>query len=332
MKLLNRDNSKKKKLNWGVSGCGRFTETSFLPSLNLARKAKLVSVYSSNAGRAKFIAEKAGAKTATSDFTEFLNSGIDAVYIAGTNKDHHWQVLEAAKSGKHILCEKPLSLTSVQAQEMVDTCAANNVKIAVSYVYRFHPLIEKLKELTANQVIGKIVAVNAQFNINFIPAGNFRFSKELSGGGALRDLGTHMLDLCRYVNGEMTPLSAVSDRIIYKGEVEDYFSGVLKFNSGGYASIQVSYCVPKAANRFEVIGSKGTIFIDNLIGSRFSSAKMTLLLDGEVKKAFRKRSNKFLRLFRSVNESFLKNTPLQITGEDGLINMKLMEGLEEKCS
>lgn len=330
MKLIGR-NKTKKKVNWGVSGCGRFTETSFLPSLTLARKAKLVAVYSSNSARAKFIADKGGAKVATSDFNEFLNSGIDAVYIAGTNKDHYWQVLEAAKQGKHILCEKPLALTAVQAKEMVDTCAANNVKFAVSYVYRFHPLIEKLKELIANQVIGKIVSVNAHFHINFVPAGNFRFSKELSGGGALRDLGTHMLDLCRYINGEMTPLSAVSDKIIYKGEVEDYFGAVLKFNTGGYASVQVSYCVPKAANRFEVIGSKGTIYIDNLVGSRFTSAKMTLLIDGEVKKAFRKRSNKFLRLFRSLNDSILNSKPLLVSGEDGYINMQLMESLEELC-
>lgn len=321
----------KKKLHWGVAGCGKFTETSLLPTLNLMRRAKLDAVYSSNLARARHIAEKAGAKTATSDFTEFLNSGIDAVYIAGTNSDHYHQVLAAAKAGKHILCEKPLSITSAEAEEMVNACRKSGSKLAVSYVYRFHPLITKLKELVDNHVIGRIISIRAECNFLLADRDNFRYNKKLAGGGSIRDVGTHMIDLCRFIGGELKPMNAVSDNMVFKGDVEDFFAGTLQTQSGGYAFFQVSYSTPKAANRIEVIGSKGTIYIDNLVASRYASAKMTILIEGEVKKAFRKRANKFLRLFKSVNESFLKGEEPLVTGEDGLVNMKLMEELEGLC-
>lgn len=322
---------RKKKLHWGVAGCGKFTETSLLPALNLIRRAKLEAVYSSNLSRARFIAEKAGAKHATSDFSEFLKSGIDAVYIAGANSDHYHQVLAAAKAGKHILCEKPLSITSAEAEEMVDACRKSGSKLAMSYVYRFHPLITKLKELVDNHVIGRIISIRAECNFLLADRDNFRYNKKLAGGGAIRDVGTHMIDLCRYIGGELYPLNAVSDNLVFKGDVEDFFAGTLRTQGGGYAFFQVSYSTPKASNRIEVIGSKGTIYIDNLVASRFASAKMTILIDGEVKKAFRKRANKFLRLFKSVNDSFLRGEEPLVTGTDGLVNMKLMEQLEQLC-
>src|SRR5690606_3268170 len=117
---------------------------------------------------------------------------------ASANAHHYEQVIKAAKAGKHILCEKPLSITSSAAEEMVKACEENNVQLAVNYVYRFNPLVLKAKELIDKEYIGKLVSINLSFNINFYPDDNFRYEKALSGGGALRDLGTHMIDLLRF--------------------------------------------------------------------------------------------------------------------------------------
>ena len=317
-----------KKLKWGVAGCGKFMEQTFLPTLMQLKKSKLVSVYSSSKTRADFIADKFSAANSFSDFDLFLQSGFDAVYIGSNNADHYEQGIKAARAKKNILCEKPLALNSAQAEEMVRVCHENNVSLSVNYVHRFHPLVVKAKELITREMIGKIVNININFNIDLPPSDNFRFKKNLSGGGALRDLGTHMIDLMRYFGGEIEDIKGFVDNVIYKSEVDDYSTAVIKFQDSGYGSFSVSFNAKKSFNRIEIVGFKGAISIDSLIGSRQSSAKLTIDLVGEGKKAFRRRANKMIHLLKSVQDSFLSNSTPSVTGEDGLVNLKLMEKLE----
>lgn len=337
MKIISKEKKLKvssripKKLKWGVAGCGNFTEKTFLPTFQLLKRSKLVSVYSSSADRAKSIAVKFAASKSFNDYNEFLKSDIEAVYIGSINADHYKQVIKAAKAGKHILCEKPLALTSKQAEEMVLVCKKNNVMLTINHTSRFHPLIIKAKELLDNQVLGRIISIDIHYNTDFSPNDNFRFKRKLSGGGALRDLGTHLIDLLRYFGGEIKSISGICDNIIYNCEVEDFSSGVAEFENSGYGYFNVSFNAPKAFNRIEIIGYKGAISIENIFGKKNVSGKLVIDLKGEAKKAFRKKANKQLRLLKSVQRSFLKNTPPLITGEDGLKNMQLMEMLEKNA-
>lgn len=320
-----------KKLKWGVAGCGRYAENTFIPAIKLLRRSIVTSLYSHDFNRAKSLAEKFGIGKYSSDYDEFLNSDINAVYIASANVNHYQQVITAAKAGKHILCEKPLAMNSAEAKEMVEVCSHNNVQLAVNYVYRFHPLIVKTKEIIKSQMLGKIVSIHFNFNIDFPPGSNFRYQKNQSGGGALRDLGTHGIDLLRYLGGEITSISGVLDNVIYKSEVEDFACAIAKFENAGYGYFNVSYSSKKSFNSIEILGHKGAIRLDNLVGGRLIPAKLTILLEGEAKKAFRKSGNKQLLLLRSVQKSFLNNQTPLITGNDGYVNMKLMEELEKNA-
>ena len=319
------------KLKWGVAGCGSYLENTFLPTFQQLKRSKLVSVYSSQSKRARFIAEKFHAESSYNNFDSFLNSGIDAVYISSKNSDHYNQVIRAANAGKNILCEKPMALNSKEAEEMIEACRVNNVFLTLNYVYRFHPLIKKTKELLDDRRLGKIISISTNFNIQYSPNNNYRFKKKYSGGGVLRDLGTHMIDILRFLGGEIIDINGVMDNVVYKSEVEDFASATVKFKKGGYGYLNVSYNSSKPFNRIEILGHQGSISIDNMIGKKQAASKLTINFEDETKKAFRKRGNKLLYLLRSVQKSFQKNEPPLITGEDGLINLRLMEELEEKC-
>jgi len=160
-----------------------------------------------------------------------------------------------------------------QAEEMIKVCEDNGVKLAVSYVYRFHPLIRKAKELIGNEYIGKLVSINLNFNIDMVPGNNFRFNKELSGGGALRDLGTHMIDLLRFFGGEIKSIEGSVDNVVYKSDVDDFAAAIVHFEKGGYGYFNVSYNNKKAFNRVEILGNKGAISIEKYIGNQ--PAKLT---------------------------------------------------------
>ena len=322
---------KNKKIKWGIAGCGRFAENFFLPAIRLTRNSSVAALYSRDVNRAKSLAQKFGIQNSFNNYDEFLKSDIDAVFVASSNVHHYEQVIKAARAGKNILCEKPIALNSLQAEEMVKVCSENNVLFAVNYVHRYHPLVIKAKELIIDQKLGKLVSIDVHFNTDFPPDNNFRFKKELSGGGALRDIGTHMIDLLRYFGGEIESIDGVVGNLVYQSEVDDFALGTVKFGKGGYGTFNVSFNNKKAFNRIEILCHTGAIAIDNLIGRKILAPKLTILMEDETRKSFRKRGNKMVYVIKSVQKSFLKNETPHASGEDGLINMKLMEELEEKC-
>jgi predicted dehydrogenase len=322
---------KGKKIKWGIAGCGRFAEQSFLPAVRLTRRSEVTALYSRDINRSRSLADKFGVQNSFNNYDDFLKSDIDAVFVASANVHHYEQVIKAAKAGKNILCEKPLAITSEQAEEMVKVCKDNNVLLAVNYVHRYHPLVIKAKELIVDQKLGKLVSIDVHFNIDFPPDNNFRFKKELSGGGALRDIGTHMIDLLRFFGGEIESIDGVVGNLVYQSEVDDFALGTVKFAKSGYGTFNVSFNNKKAFNRIEILCHKGAVAIDNLIGRKILAPKLTILLEDETRKSFRKRGNKIVYVIKSVQKSFLKNEPPHASGEDGFINLKLMEELEQKC-
>lgn len=319
-----------RKFKWGIAGCGKFAEYTFLPALQTVKRSKLVSIFSHDSNRSKEIAFRFGAPNYFSDYNEFLKSDIEAVYISGITANHHEQVIKAAKAGKHILCERPLALTSHQASEMIDVCKKNNVLLVVDHLHRFHPHIIKTKELIDKQLLGKIVSISASYHIGKTPDNNFRFKKDLSGGGVLRDLGSQMIDLLRYFGGEIVEVKGFMDNIIYNTEVEDYSSAILKFEKSGYGHFDVSYNSKKSLIHAVIIGHNGSITLESFIDKRNVSSKLIIDLHGEAKKVFRKRITKISFMIKSVQKSFMKNQTPLVTGEDGLANLKIIEEIERQ--
>lgn len=315
---------KREKIKWGVAGCGKYLEQSFLPALEVLKKKKLVSVYSKNQSRANFIAEKFSAVEAFHDYDKFLNSDFDILYIASANTDHYDQVIKAARAGKHILCEKPLSISSKQAKEMIEECEKHNVVLTINYKFRYHPLIKKVKELIENDYLGPIISMYGSFNIDHTP-------DELSQNrGATFDLATHIIDLFRYFGGEIKDIKGYQDNVLYKAEVEDFANGIVRFENNGYGYFQVSYNTKKAFNRIEINGHKGSVSIEDMFGNRTGSAKLIINLPGEARKTFRRRVNAQLFQLKDFQKRILKKEDMLVTGEDGLINLKLMEKLSKR--
>ncbi len=318
------------KLKWGVAGGSRITEQRFIPTIKTLKRSSLTAIYSSSLTRAKALAEKSLTAKPYSDFDEFLNQDINALYIAGTNDTHYEQVIKAAKAGKHILCEKPVAMTAEEAKEMYKVCNENNVLYAVDFIFRYHPLTIKAKELITAQLIGKIVSVSTDFFIDFPPTDNYRFSVE-RGGGALRDLASHLIDLQRFFGGEIEDICGYSGSVVYKTPVDDFSTGSIKFKNGGYGKFSVGFNAKLAPNRIEIVGHQGSICIENLLGSEKPS-KLVINVKDEPKRVFRKRANKFLRMMRSVQHSFITGKEPVANGLDGLINMQLLEEFESKCN
>ncbi len=252
------------KIKWGVIACGGIADRRTLPGMMLSDKVEIVAVMDANKEAAEKCKEKYGAKFAFTNYEDVLAlDEIEAVYIASPVFFHKEQAIAAAKAKKHILLEKPVALTVEDAEEIKKVCEENNVKVSIGFLMRFHGYHQKIKEIIAEGKIGNIVSMRGQFTCWYPDIdGAWRQKKELSGGGALVDMGIHVIDLIHYITGlKAVEVAAFSQTQTFNYEVDDSTNLIMKMDNGSVAYIDSNFNIPDAASvaKLEIYGTKGSI-------------------------------------------------------------------------
>jgi predicted dehydrogenase len=136
---------------------------------------------------------------------------LDAIVICTPPHLHAKIGIAAMQAGKHVLCEKPLARTIEEAEAMVNTAQANNVRLKCGLNHRFHPAIQKAKQLLDQGNIGRPIFVRCRYGIGGRPGyeNEWRANPDIAGGGEVMDQGTHAIDLSRWFLGEFTEVSAL---------------------------------------------------------------------------------------------------------------------------
>ena len=116
------------------------------------------------------------------------NPDIDAVYIGLPNSMHCEYTVRAAEAGKHVLCEKPMALSSAECRRMIDACRKANVKLMIAYRIHYDPTFARVAELIHSGALGQIQGFDGAFPGNFA-AGQWRLKRKMAGGGSVFDLG-----------------------------------------------------------------------------------------------------------------------------------------------
>ena len=259
-----------KKIKWGIIGCGGIARRRTIPGLVKAGNAELVAVMDTNEAFAKEVAAEFDAKYAFSDLDSLLAlEEVDAVYIATPVFCHREQVLAAANAGKHILLEKPMALTSKEAEELMSLCESKGVRLSIGLMMRFHAYHEEMKRLIAEGAIGDIVSIRSQFACWYpdMP-GVWRQDKAKSGGGALVDLGVHCIDLVQYVTGlRATEVTAFCETQTFSYGVDDSASVLLKMDNGALCVIESNFNIPDDAvtGKIEIYGTAGSMRADGTL-------------------------------------------------------------------
>ncbi len=248
------------RLHWGVLSTANIGIEKVIPAIQRAANAEVVAIGSRDAGRADAAAEALGIPTAYGSYEAVLaDDRVDAVYIPLPNQLHLEWTLTAAAAGKHVLCEKPLALTSADAQAMVDGCGAAGVVFAEAFMYRHHPTWGRVRELVESGRIGELLAIQTRFGyFNDDPA-NIRNQLE-TGGGALMDIGCYPINLSRLLFGGEPDSVRASIRRDPVGGTDIVTSAILQFGPG-QASFVVSTRM-EHVQRVEVLGSQGRIEVE----------------------------------------------------------------------
>lgn len=194
----------------------------------------------------------------------------------GPNDAHAEPCNAAAQAGKHILCEKPLARTAEEARSMLEAVQKAGVKHMVAYNYRFVPAVRQARQLIESGALGQIYHYRAVYLQEWImPHYNqgmiWRLDKQTAGSGALGDLGAHIIDLGRFLVGEMKSVSALARTFIEarpypdgrmgKVDVDDAFVAAVEFENGAIGTLEATRFAAgrKNFNSFEINGEKGSL-------------------------------------------------------------------------
>ena len=260
-----------RKVKWGVIGCGGIADRRTIPGMMLADNAELVAVMDTSLEVAERVKEKYGAKYAFDNFNDLLAiPEIEAVYIASPVFAHREQALASAQAGKHILIEKPIGRTLDESYEIIDAAEAAGVKLGVGLMMRYHSYHKLMKQIIEDGKIGEIVSMRAQFTCWYPRIeGAWRQNKDISGGGALMDMGIHAIDLLCYVSG-LTPVDCTGYAYnqTFGYNADDSSSLIMKMNNGALAYVDSNFNIPDAAARcpIEIYGTKGSIIAVGTLG------------------------------------------------------------------
>ena len=185
---------------------------------------------------------------------------------SGPNNLHAEPTIAAAEAGKHVVCEKPLARTAAESYEVWQRVAATGVKHMCAFNYRFVPAVRLAREMLEAGDLGEIYHFRGRYLQEWgdVDEALWRFEREAAGSGALGDLGAHVIDLARYLVGEIRAVSALTRTFKEGREVDDAFEAAVEFEGGAVGTIEASRFCPgrKNALAWEINGSKGSIAFD----------------------------------------------------------------------
>jgi predicted dehydrogenase len=252
------------KINLGVIGLGFIGKVHLRNCLNL--KSVRVVAAADSSKKALNYAKAFGVKKLFTDYHELLKlKDLDAVIISLPTHLHAESAISAMEEGKHVFLEKPLARNVEEGREIVSAAGKNGVIFMVGYPLRFVPEFVDLKSQIESGVLGDIqmaygvdIAAGPFFhraeNTTPRPVPEWWLNKELTGGGALMDLGCHMINLLRWYLGEV---SAVKARLGYRFnfDFEDYATCITDFECGASAVVNVGWFSQSAAVGIELHGT-----------------------------------------------------------------------------
>ena len=243
-----------------------------------ADSIEIAGVATTRIETAKRAAAEIGCDFYTADYRALLaREDIDAVDICTPNNSHHEIVLAAAAAGKHIYCEKPLAMNVAEAVSMAKAVHSAGVKAQMTFNFRFFPAIMRAKQLIDAAFLGRVFSFHGRYHrssyISSKKPMTWRLQREITGGGALFDLGSHILDLLYYLLGNFAAVNGTLDTLIKERpiaagaaenvpvDVDDIALLTARLSDGALGTVEISRMGTGATNdlTFEVFGDKGAI-------------------------------------------------------------------------
>jgi xylose dehydrogenase (NAD/NADP) len=319
---------------FAVVGLGGYARNVSLPAVADGDYATVGAVVSGDPAKAAETAEKYDARAL--NYEEYdageATDSYDAVYVATPNRKHLSQVETAAEYGKHAIVEKPLDATADRAREVVETCAAADVRLMTAYRMQTDPAIRRVREMLADGLIGEPVKLFGDFTFPVLGGSRgpdqWRLDDHLAGGGALYDVGVYPLNTARFLLDEdPVAVSATASGEGAFADVDEHTHFHVEFSENVIGNFSASFS-GHGSTFLTVIGTDGKIEIENAFGPagdrevRIETAEGTATFDGLGADETREEFDYFAH-------AILADAEIEPDGEDGLTDLRVMEAIQD---
>jgi predicted dehydrogenase len=265
------------------------------------------------------------------NFDEIVkNKDIDIVYVVLPNSMHKEFVVRAAKAGKHVMCEKPMTTSVQDAEIMIKACQDANVQLGIGYRMHFEPFTKEIVRQCREKIVGDVKFIQTNFGFTIGDPTQWRLKKAMAGGGPLMDVGIYCVQAARYVTGE-EPLSVtaqygpITDKEVFK-DVEQSISWQLEFP--GNATVNGFSSYRSNIEQLYVSATKGWIQLSPAYSygpikgsTNAGPLNMPVVHHQTV-------------MMEEICKSFLETGkfPVHITGQEGLRDMKILMSIYEAAA
>ena len=254
-----------KPLGYALVGLGSLSTNQIAPALQKTKNCKLAAIVTGTPAKAaRWKAQYGIPDRSIYDYSTMErmadNPDIDIVYVVTPNALHAEHTIKAAKAGKHVLCEKPMEVTSERCQRMIDACKAAGRQLAIGYRCRFEPHHKEVERIAREREMGEVRLIESGFGFSIGDPTQWRLKHALAGGGPLMDVGVYSIQAAEMIAGQypvaVAAMETKTDPVKFK-EVEESMTFELKFANGILASCTTTYKV-NGFNRATAYADRGS--------------------------------------------------------------------------
>jgi 1,5-anhydro-D-fructose reductase (1,5-anhydro-D-mannitol-forming) len=313
-------------VRWGLIGASTIAKQFMIGAIR-AEGGEVAAVMSASAERAAVYARENGIPAAFSSLDAILAADIDAVYISTTNELHLEQALAAVKAGKHVLCEKPLALTSADARKIVAACKRAGVVMGTNHHLRNAGSHRAMRDAIEAGRIGKPIAARV-FHSVYLPENlqGWRITKPEAGGGVVLDITVHDADTLRFVlSDDPAEVTAFTQSAgMAAGGLEDGAMCIWRFKSGVIAQSHEGFTTKFAGTGFEVHGSEGSLVAKDVMTQKPIGSVILRTAKGDEELTF-DRGDLYARSLGLFHKAIGGEGAPSATGEDGVWSLAAAE-------
>jgi predicted dehydrogenase len=285
-----------------------------------------------------------GLSNCFTDYRDLLKiKDIVAVTVGTPNAAHHRPTIDALKTGKDVMVEKPMAITSEEAAEMVKTARQQKRLLVIGFQHRFAPAAQMIRRSIDQGAFGKVLYARClALRRRGIPNWGVFGRKDLQGGGALIDIGVHMIEVAHYLMGSPQPVSAFGSTYTFIGDkpsdtvcmwprwdyktytVEDLAVGMVRFDNGAMLTVEASFAahIGRGEWTFSLMGEKaGGQFDPPMIFKDEAGTMVNITPD------YLPNTDPFRHKMRHFVECVQTRSPSEAPGEHGLLVQQILNGI-----
>ena len=324
-----------KKLGWAIVGLGSLSINQILPAFAKCEKSKVVAFVSGHPDKANKLALRYGVNPKNiynyQNYDSIKdNPEVDVIYVVLPNSMHAEYTIRGLQAGKHVLCEKPMAVTSAECRQMIDAAKKADRKLMIAYRCHYEPYNKEAIRIARAHELGPTQMILADAGFAAGDPAQWRLHKALSGGGSMMDIGIYALNAARYLTGEEpTEVNAMSftDRNDPRfKEVESNVIFQLRFPSGVIANCSSSYSYFHQSH-YRVMGTEARLEMDP--ATWYTGNRMWIERGNKIEQIELQEADHFALEMDHMSDSVMQNKEPLTPGEEGLRDLTIIEAVYE---